>query len=121
MLSWLFLALFQSTAAIKIDGSTGPVQQYLSTIYHKFYLRPSINGLVTDGNTKLCCRGFFLALFQSSAAIKIDSEHTHDFKRLLPVCEAEILRVKDICGYFQCAPFPRLETDKVVWVLSFDH
>ena len=28
---------------------------------------------------------------------------------------------KDICGYFQCAPFPRLETGKVVWVLSFDH
>ena len=29
--------------------------------------------------------------------------------------------VKDICGYFQCAPFLRLETGKVVWVLSFDH
>ena len=28
--------------------------------------------------------------------------------------------VKDICGYFPCAPFPRLETAKVVWVLSFD-
>ena len=28
--------------------------------------------------------------------------------------------VKDICGYFQCAPFPRLQTGKVVWVLSFD-
>ena len=28
---------------------------------------------------------------------------------------------KDICGYFQCAPLPRLETGKVVWVLSFDH
>ena len=22
---------------------------------------------------------------------------------------------KDICGYFQCAPFPRLQTGKVVW------
>ena len=55
-----------------VDGSIGPVQQYLSTIYHKFYLGPSINGLVTDGNTKLCCCGFFLALFQSTAAIKID-------------------------------------------------
>ena len=31
-----------------------------------------------------------------------------------------ILFVKDICGYFQCAPFPRLQTRKVVWVLSFD-
>ena len=29
--------------------------------------------------------------------------------------------LKDIYGYFQCAPFPRLETGKVVWVLSFDH
>ena len=62
------------------------------------YLGPSINGLVTDGNTKLCCRGFILAgfilaLFQSSTANKIDSEHTHDYKWLLSVCEAEILRV----------------------------
>ena len=53
----------------------------------------SINGLVTDGNTKLCCRGFILALFQSTTANEIDSEHTWDYKRLLPVCEAEILRV----------------------------
>ena len=32
-------------------------------------------------------------LFQSTTAKKIDSEHTQDYKRLLPVCEAEILRV----------------------------
>ena len=56
-------------------------------------LGPSINGLVTDGNTKLCCRGFILAFFQSTTANKIDSEHTQDYKILLPVCEAEILRV----------------------------
>ena len=56
-------------------------------------LRPSINGLVTDGNTKLCCGGFILALFQSTTVNKIDSEHTRDYKSLLPVCEAEILRV----------------------------
>ena len=56
-------------------------------------LGPSINGLVTDGNTKLCCRGFILALFQSTTANKIDSEHTRDYKRLFPLCEAEILRV----------------------------
>ena len=55
-------------------------------------LGPSINGLVTEGNTKLCCRGFILVLFQSTTANKIDSEHTRDYKRLLPVCEAEILR-----------------------------
>ena len=56
-------------------------------------LGPSINGLVTDGNTKLCCRGFIVALFQRTTANKIDSEHTRDYKRLLPVCEAEFLRV----------------------------
>ena len=37
-------------------------------------LGPSINGLVTDGNTKICCRGFILALFQSTTANKVDSE-----------------------------------------------
>ena len=59
----------------------------------KSHLGPSINGLVTDGNTKLCCHGFILVLFQSTTANKIYSEHTRDYKRLLPVCEAEILRV----------------------------
>ena len=58
-----------------------------------FRLGPSINGLVTDGNTKLCCRGFILELFYSTTANKIDSEHTREYMRLLPVCEAEILRV----------------------------
>ena len=57
------------------------------------YLRLSINGLVTDGNTKLCCRGFILALFQSNIANKIDSEYTRDYKQLLSVCEDEILPV----------------------------
>ena len=73
-------------------------RQELFDLYKKLqgdiqYLGPSINGLVTDGNTKLCCRGFILALVQSSTANKIDSEHTRRYKRLLPVCEAEILRV----------------------------
>ena len=35
----------------------------------------------------------FLALFQSTTAKKIDSEQTRDYKRLLPVCKAEILGV----------------------------
>ena len=48
---------------------------------------PSINGLVTYGNTKLCCRAFILALFHSPTANKIDSEHIRDYKKLLPVCE----------------------------------
>ena len=52
-----------------------------------------MNILVTDGFTKLCCRSFILALFQSTTANKIDSEHTQDCKRLLQVCESEILQV----------------------------
>ena len=62
-------------------------------VIYQPYLGPSINGLVTDGNKKLCCRGFILALFQSTTANKIDSEHAQAYKRLLPVCKAEILRV----------------------------
>ena len=45
-------------------------------------LGPSINGLVTDGNTKLCCRGFVLELFQSTTAGKIDSKHTRNYTNL---------------------------------------
>ena len=55
-------------------------------------LGPSINGLVTDENIKLCCRGFISALFQRTTANKIDSEHTRQYKRLLLVCEAAILQ-----------------------------
>ena len=40
-----------------------------------------INELVTDGNTKLCCRDFVLALFQSTTANKIDSEPIRDYKK----------------------------------------
>ena len=32
-------------------------------------------------------------LFQSTTANEIGSAHTRDYKRLHPVCEAEILRV----------------------------
>ena len=48
-------------------------------------LGPSINRLVTGGNTKLCCRGFVLVLFQSVTTNKIYSEHT----KLFPVCKVE--------------------------------
>ena len=34
--------------------------------------------------------------------------------------KVKLAYIKDICGYFPCAPFPRLETSKVVWFLSFD-
>ena len=35
---------------------------------------PSINGLITEGNTIICCCGFILALFLSTTANKIDSK-----------------------------------------------
>ena len=56
------------------------------------WLGPIINGLVNDGNTKLCCQGFVLAVFQSTTAYKIDSEHTQDYTKLFPVCKAELLQ-----------------------------
>ena len=84
----------------------------------KFLLVHSINGLVTDGNTKLCCRGFILALFQSTTADKIDFEHTRDNKRLLPVCEAEILRVtvkrsEDFSSFMLISDDFRLKVPKI--------
>ena len=57
-------------------------------------LGPSINGLVTDRNAKLCCRGFVLALFQSTTAYKIDSKHIRDYTKLFSVCKVEILKVE---------------------------
>ena len=39
------------------------------------HLGPSINGLVTDGNSKLCCRGFILTLFQSNKVAKIRNRY----------------------------------------------
>ena len=56
-------------------------------------IRPRINVLVTEGDTKLCCRGFDLALFLSTTAYIIDSEHTRDYTKLFPVCKAETLQV----------------------------
>ena len=56
-------------------------------------LAPSLNRLLTYGNTKLCCRGFVLALFQSTTAYKIDSEHTRDYTKLFPVGKYGILQV----------------------------
>ena len=67
--------------------------KYNGKYFFKCGLGPRINGLVTDGKTNLCCRGFILALFQSTTTNEIDSGHTRDYKRLLLVCEAEILRV----------------------------
>ena len=59
----------------------------------KIGLGPSLHGLVTDGNTKLCCRCFVLALFQSTTAYKIVYEHTRDYTKLLLVCKVEKLQV----------------------------
>ena len=43
-----------------------------------------------------------------------------DQKRIKDFGYYQLRSIKDICGYFPCAPFPHLETGKVVWVLSFD-
>ena len=53
----------------------------------------SINGLVTDGNTKICCCGFILVLFPSTTANKLDSEQYLFYKKLFLDCEVEILEV----------------------------
>ena len=45
-----------------------------------YVLGPSINELVTDENIELCFRGSVLALFQSTKACKIDSNHTQVYK-----------------------------------------
>ena len=65
----------------------------MNVLVAQFYLGLSINGLVTDGNTKLCCRGFVLALFRSTTAFKIDSENIRDYMKLFLVCKVEILQV----------------------------
>ena len=44
-------------------------------------------------DTKLCCPGFVLALFQSTTANKIDSEHTRDYTKVFLVCKVDILQV----------------------------
>ena len=58
--------------------------EYMGHQVRFWYLTPrsSIKGLVTEGETKLCCQGFVLALFQSTAAYIIDSEHTRDYRKL---------------------------------------
>ena len=40
-----------------------------------FRLRPSIPGLVTNGPSKICCRGYILVLFQTTTAIKLMFYH----------------------------------------------
>ena len=54
------------------------------------YLGPNINGLVTDRNTKVCCRGSVFVLFQSTTANKMDSEHTREYRKLFPACNISI-------------------------------
>ena len=80
---------------VKLQNSCITLKKVYGFSSHK--LAPSINGLVTDGNKKLCCRGFILAgfilaLFQSTTANKIDSEHTCD-ETLFLVCKVEKLQL----------------------------
>ena len=67
--------------------------QVVSQLEIQVNFRPSINGLVTDGNTKICCRGFVLGPFQSTTACKINSKYTQDYTKLFTVCEVEISQV----------------------------
>ena len=55
------------------------------TVLFCLYLAPSINGLVTNVNTKLCCRGFVLELFRSTTAYEIGSGNTRDYMKLFLV------------------------------------
>ena len=55
-------------AQFYVNGNT--VTIFYSSLNSYF---PGINGLVTDGNKKLCCQGFILMLFQSITANKIYS------------------------------------------------
>ena len=73
-----------STSVLKALPGKLDIKRHSPSILYVYNLGPSINGLVTDGNTKLCCQGFILALFQSTTANTIDSEHTHDYQSLLP-------------------------------------
>ena len=47
-----------------MDKKIFPFMLFLKIVgFVYLHFGPSINGLVTDGNTKLCCRGFILVLF----------------------------------------------------------
>ena len=71
--------------------------------YSKFHRYFHLNGLK-----------FYVELWNEHSKLPLDQ---YNARRLGPELQCHL---KDICGYFQCAPFPRLQTGKVVWVLSFD-
>ena len=50
--------------------------QFIFSLHSDVVRFSVISGPDTDGNTKLCCRGFILALFQGTTANKVDAEHT---------------------------------------------
>ena len=49
-------------------------QKHWTGLFVTYSLGHSINGLVTDGITKICSRGSILALFQSTTDNKLESE-----------------------------------------------
>ena len=65
----------------------------LASSWYLFLSWTQYKRTVNDGNTKLCCSGFILALFQSATANKIDSERTRDYNKLFRVCKVELLHV----------------------------
>ena len=74
------------------------------------YLYPSA-GHVTTGNLNVIPDARVRNIFSTGPKYRFSSNI--DFLK----CRREIAA----CSYFQCAPFLRLKTGKVVWVLSFDH
>ena len=61
------------------------VKQTKTDICPSLFLRSSINGLVTDGNTVILSRICFSAI-SSATACKIDSKHIRECTNLFPVC-----------------------------------
>ena len=58
---------------------------FLSIFAPRHFFGPSINELVTDGNTKICYRGIILALFQNTTANKLDSERYPRLTEVIPL------------------------------------
>ena len=99
-------AIPEKKVLLEVEGpgnfklNSGQSHFYALIGFHKSHsqftrdLGPCINGLVTDGNTQLYCLGYILALFQSTTGNKICSEHTQDYKRLLPVFRAYIYELQ---------------------------
>ena len=73
------------------------------------------------GDTKMHCSKVLRASvhYKSRLAFLYQNMWNHKGTSKIYFCTDSML--KDINEQFSCAPFPRQETGKVVWVLSLDH